>query len=274
MTLTGGRVGPADPRTLFINATVAGVLGAAIMVLLHELAHLVTGVLLGLPGTLYSYGVTHGGSPSPTQLGVTSIAAPVFSLLKGALMVTWQPLRARRDFWHLLWLMVAFTSMMEGIGYAEISVFGAGDTADAIRHFGWPGWVAPVMLALGVAGQFGLARIFAPMVGRYAGADKRSRLAFTLWPWLAGTAINLALVGVNLSTARTDLNGGEMVAIAMAGVAVLVWMPMALIFPRAVDAGSADAEPLHLRGWPVVGLVAIGVMIVVNQLLNLGLSIG
>ena len=52
MTLTGGRVGPADPRTLFINATVAGVLGAAIMVLLHELAHLVTGVLLGLPGTL------------------------------------------------------------------------------------------------------------------------------------------------------------------------------------------------------------------------------
>ena len=260
-----------DPRTLLINVTIAAVLGAGLMVLAHEFAHLVAGLAQGVPGILYSYGVDHPGA-TPTQLGIAAIAGPVFSLVTGAVMAAWTPLRTKGGFGHLLWLMFAFASLMEGIGYLEIAPFGAGDTASAITNLGWPQWISLIMLAVGIAGQFALARAFAPHVGRHAGPEKPARMAFTLWPWLIATAINLAIVALNLSTARMPISAGEMVAIAAAGTAVLVFLPMSMIFQGAMN--RETPSPLRLSLWPIGGLVALVVLLLVNQALNFGLSVG
>ena len=261
---------PTERRALLVNSTVAAVLGAGLMVLAHELSHLVAGLAMGIPGTLYSYGVAHEGSP--VQNAIMAGAGPMFSLLTGLVMALWQPLRATRSFWHLLWLWFAYSSMMEGIGYLEITPFGAGDTAAVASHLGWPPAVGWVLLAGGIAGQFALAWGFAHPVGRMAGADRGAPLDATLWPWLLGTVVNLGLSGLSMATHRAALSPGEVTVILAAGSATLVFAPMAMIFQRKMNA--QPYEPLKLKPIPVVGLALLAGLILLNQALNLGVQIG
>lgn len=276
MTTTEGRV--ADPktgddaRTLMINAAVAGALAVFLMILVHEVVHLVAGLAMGIGGTLYSYGVMPDPGATATQSGIMAISAPVFSLVTGFLMSQWLPLRRRGGFGHLLWLFFAFASMMEGVGYLVIAPMGAGDTASASAYFGWPAWAPFVMCAAGIALQFTLAWMFAPHVGRIAGADRGRRLSFALWAWMiamAGTAIIMVLT---ISMARMELTDGEATALIAASTALLVWSPMAMIFGKRIDA--APYEPLGLRPVPVAGIVALVVLIGVNQVLNAGVHVG
>lgn len=274
--MTTGNGGPGgvgdDARTLLINGVIAGVLAVGAMILLHELAHLVTALALGIGGTLYAYGVATDGDPSAVESGVIAIAAPVFSLVSGFVMTLWLPLRSRGGFGHLLWLMFAFASMMEGVGYLVIAPMGAGDTAAAAEYFGWPGWVAVVMCVLGVTLQFTLAWMYAPHVGHIAGGDRGRRLAFALWAWLVATGFIVATQILTVATARMALSDGEATAIIAASTALLVFSPMALIFGGRIEA--APYRPLGLRGVPTPGVLALVGLLILQQALNLGLHVG
>lgn len=261
---------PPAPRVIVFNATVAAVLGAALMVLVHEIVHLVTGLGLGLPGTLYSYGVEMEGTA--VQNAVVALSAPLFSLATGLLLAFWTPLRRRGGFGHLLWLFFAFASLMEGVGYLIITPFGAGDTAYAADQLGWG--VAPrlVLCVVGIGLQFLVGLMFAVHVGRLAGRQKAHRLALTIWPWLVGTLVNLALTFLNLSTGAMELTPGQTVAVAAAGSAVLVFGPMSMIFTRVMD--RQQPERFRLPSVPVLGIVGILAMVALNQLLNLGIQVG
>lgn len=263
----------ADPgyrKALFVNSCVAAVLGSGLMVLLHELIHLITGLIMGIPGTLYSFGVEHSGTH--VQNAILAGSAPIFSLVSGAIMIAWQPLRQERGFAHLLWLWFAFASMMEGIGYLGITPFGVGDTGMVVREMRWPTVVAWVFFAVGILGQFWLARRFAVPLGRIAGRDMAVRRAGGVWPWLVATVVNAVLTFISLSTASMGLTDGDRAAIVAAGCATLVFAPMAHIFGKVSDA--QPHEPLRLPAVPIAGVVALVVLSVVNQLLNRGLSVG
>lgn len=261
-----------DVRTLIVTTVVAAVLATGLMVLVHELVHLLTGLALGIGGTLYSYGVAHDAGATAVQTGIMAIAAPIFSLATGLVMARWRPFDARGGFVHLLWLLFAFASAMEGIGYLVITPMGAGDTAVAVASFGWPWWTSLVLCGIGVGMQFWLAWLYAPHVGRVAGADRPRRLAFALWAWLIATVVNVGLVTLTVSTARMTLSDGEATAIVAASTALLVFSPMALIYGRRADA--AEHRPLGLPRVPIAGLIAVVVLIGVNQALNFGLHIG
>ncbi|MFV0254212.1 MAG: hypothetical protein ACK5H2_12870 [Beutenbergiaceae bacterium] len=261
-----------DARTLCVNGTVAGVLAVFAMIGVHELAHLVTGLALGIGGTLYSYGVMPLGNPTDLATGIMAIAGPVFSLISGFVMTQWLPLRSRGGFGHLLWLMFAFASMMEGIGYLVIAPFGAGDTATAAALFSWPGWVPWLMLVAGVVLQFTLAWMYAPHVGRIAGPDHGRQLAFALWAWLIATGFIVLVQIITVSWARMSLTDGEATAIIAASTALLVFSPMALIFGRHIK--STSHEPLGLRPVPVAGVIALVLVLILQQALNLGLRVG
>lgn len=261
-----------DARTLLINGAVAGVLATGLMILVHEFAHLVAGLILGYGGTLYSYGVVPAGSPSAVDNGIIALAAPVFSLASGLVMTQWLPLRSRGGFGHLLWLLFGFASMMEGIGYLVIAPFGAGDTAAAVAYLSWPGWVPWAMFVAGIGLQFTLAWMYAPHVGRIAGPKKGRQLAFALWAWLIATGFTAALMIITVSRARMQLTDGEVTAIIAASTALLVFSPMALIFARRVTA--APYEPLGLRPIPVTGILTLTLLLLGQQALNLGLPIG
>lgn len=266
--------GQETARTVLFNSVVAAVLGAGLTVLAHELVHLITGLALGFPGVLYAFGVEHIGPATPQQNAIMALSAPIFSLITGFILAFWLPFRRRGGFAHLLWLWLAFTSIMEGVGYLVITPFGAGDTASAAQDLGWPAGVQIAICLLGVALQFLTARLFAPYVGRHAGLEggPRSRQwAFAFWPWVIGSVVNMALGVLYLSLTSADFGLGPAIAILAAGMALLVFAPMAFIFRRSFD---PDYQPLGLKPVPVAGLVAFGVLVAYNLVSLGGFRIG
>lgn len=259
-------------RTLLLHSLVAALIGSALMIFVHELAHLVAGLALGHPGTLYSFGVTHHGDPSEPDQVVMLLAGPVFSLVTGVLLQIWTPLRRRGDFAHLVWLWFAFTSVQEGVTYLCLTPFGAGDTGVAARLLGLPVPVQFLLFAVGVAGMFANAWAFAPHMARHAGADPHRRNAMTLFPWLYGmiVAVLLSLLYVTISPA--DMPAGAQIAVLAAGTGTFVFAPMAHIFARRVS--EVRVEPLHLRSAPVVGLVLLALLVAGNIVLSFGVDIG
>ena len=263
---------PRSVRSLLLNNLVAALIASAVMIVLHEGAHLVAGLALGHPSVLYPFGVNHLGSPPDSDQVVMLLAGPAFSLVTGALMQLWTPLRGRGGFGHLVWVWFAFASVQEGVAYLCLTPMGAGDTAAAAQLLGLPPAVQFLMLLLGVAGMFANARAFAPHMARFAGADPQRRNAVTLFPWLYGMIISVLLSLLYLAVSPADLPAGSQVAVLAAGTAILVFAPMAHVFSRRVT--EVAHEPLHLRAVPIGGLVVLALLILGNILLSQGLRFG
>ncbi|MDN6304097.1 MAG: hypothetical protein L0J57_13780 [Brachybacterium sp.] len=259
-------------RPLLLNNLVAALIASAVMIFLHEMAHLVAGLALGHTSVLYSFGVNHLGSPSEADQVVMLLAGPTFSLVTGMLMQLWTPLRRRGDLLHLVWLWFAFVSVQEGIAYLCLTPFGAGDTGQAAQLLGLPVAVQLLALAAGVGGMFLNARAFAPHMARHAGADPRLRNAMTLFPWLYGMIISVLLSILYLAISPAEIPASSQIAILAAGTAILVFAPMAHIFARSVT--EMPHEPLRLRAVPVGGLVALAVLVAGNILLSFGFTFG
>lgn len=259
-------------RVLLLNSLVAALIASALMVLLHELAHLVTGLLLGHGGTLYPFGVLHHGDPTVTAEVVALLAGPAFSLVTGVLLQVWTPLRRRGDLAHLVWVWFAFVSVQEGVTYLCLTPFGVGDTGMAAQLVDLPVVAQFALLGVGVGGMFANARAFAPYMARFAGEDPVRRNAVTLFPWLWGMIASVLLAVLYLVLSPAELGAGEQVAVVAAGTATFVFAPMAHIFARSVR--DVSAEPLRLRAVPVVGLVVLAAMIAGNIALCAGVVIG
>src|SRR5699024_9972882 len=206
-----------------LNNLVAALIASAVMIVLHEGAHLVTGLALGHPSILYAFGVDHLGSPSDSDQVVMLLAGPAFSLITGVLMQRWTPLRRPGDLLHLVWLWFAFASVQEGVTYLCLTPFGAGDTGQAAQLLGLPVALQLAALAVGVGGMFLNARTFAPHMARHAGEDPRMRDAMTLFPWLYGMIISVLLSVLYLAVSPADLPVASQVAILAAGTAILVF---------------------------------------------------
>lgn len=259
-------------RVLLLNNLLAALVASILMVFLHELAHLVAGLALGHPSTLFSFGVLHHGSPSDADRALMALAGPAFSLVTGVLMQIWTPLRRRADLSHLIWLWFAFTSVQEGVAYLCLTPFGVGDTGMAARLLGLPVAVQLLALLAGVGGMFANARAFAPHMARHAGEDGRLRNAMTLFVWLYGMIASVLLSIMYLAISPADIPAGAQIAILAAGTAILVFAPMAHIFTRQV--ADVAHEPLRLRTTPVIGLVLLLVLVIGNVLLSFGLPLG
>ena len=89
-------------RPLLLNNLIAALIGSILMIFVHELAHLVAGLALGHPTTLYSFAALHGDGVSPNDAAFIPLIAPAFSLVSGAVMQWWTPLRGRADLLHLV----------------------------------------------------------------------------------------------------------------------------------------------------------------------------
>lgn len=262
----------ASYRPLLLNNLVAALIASALMIFVHELAHLVTGFALGHASVLYPFGVIDLGTPPEGDQVVMLLAGPAFSLVTGVLLQLWTPLRGRADFLHLVWLWFAFTSVQEGIMYLCLTPFGAGDTGQAAQLLGLPVPLQFVALAVGVGGMFLNARAFAPHMARHAGDDPRLRNGMTLFPWLYGMIVSMLLSILYLAISPAELPASAQIAILAAGTALLVFAPMAHIFARSVT--TVPYEPLRLRAVPVGGLMVLGLLVLGNILLSFGLRLG
>lgn len=259
-------------RSLLFNNLLAALIASAVMVFVHELAHLVAGLALGHPGTLFAFGVSHHGDPSQSDQAAMALAGPAFSLVSGIVMAIWMPLRRRAHFGHLIWLWFAFTSVQEGVAYLCLTPFGVGDTGSAATLLNIPLPLQFLALAMGIGGMFANARAFAPHLARHAGADQADRNAMSLFVWLYGILASVLLSVLYLAIAPMDVSPGDQIAVIAAGTALLVFAPMANLFRRQVAAVAH--EPLRLQPVPVAGLGVLVLLVVGNALLSLGLRVG
>ena len=120
----GSAATPGRTRDVIVNSTVAAVLATAVTIFVHELVHLVTGIVLGHGGTLYPFGVIHDGSLTDTETALTAISAPIASLVIGAAVIAALPRPATSRFGQLFLFWLGATSFMEGAGYLVITPMG------------------------------------------------------------------------------------------------------------------------------------------------------
>lgn len=268
-----GRADPGYPARLLLSSIVAALLAGEAMILVHELFHALTGLATGDRGTLLPVAwMSTGEGASAAGIAVTA-AGPVLSLVSGALMMIWQPLRHRGGFAHLLWMWFAAVSLMEAVGYLVITPLGAGDTASIVERLGAPLWAALVMCILGVAGMFATARAFAPFVARATGYEKRPAWALAFWPWLIATPVSVGLAIPYLLLSPLSLAPADSIVVSMGSTVLFVAAPMSFLFSRRV-ASTAEREPLVLPRAPVAGIVALVVLVALKLALTQGLALG
>jgi hypothetical protein len=263
------------PRTssnlsVLVNSLVALVLGTGITVLLHELAHWVTGAALGSRATLFAFGVTYQPQPTGATAAIAAAAGPVASLVVGSVMQVLQPFRFRGDFAHLLWIWVAVTSLMEAATYLVITPY-AGDTATIVRELNWPAWTAWVAAAIGLVAMVGVAQQWAIHSVRLCGHDLTRLRCFSWYPWLIGVVVLVGLAFVTTSLAGMQLTPRERTVVLLAGVAQTVFAPMSLPLTRRV---TELEEPLLVKQVPWLGLAACVVLIGFNLAIGGGIALG
>lgn len=251
------------------NHTCGVVLGALLMILLHECAHWLTGFALGDRSTLYSFGVDQ--SATGVHGGITAAAGPLFSFVLGLIMVHVRPLKARGGLGELLWMWLAFISLQEAVTYLVLTPMGAGDTAIIMKAFALPSWVSFVACAIGVAGMFWVARLFAPEVAALAGSDPAQLRAVAFWPWAFGSLLLIAHALLQLSLATMTLTTGETIAIITNGMVHSVFGPMSMGTAQKMDVPRRHLN-LPRIPWPLI--VGIVVMVAVNVSLRGGITLG
>lgn len=238
--------------SLWANSTVAFVLAGMLAVTAHELSHLVAGLLLGDPATLFPTAVEFGAGRSASHATVTAATGPIFSLLSGiALIFATRDLG--RGFGRLLWMWFAFMSAQTGFGYLMIAVIARdGDTGRVLDDLGAPGFVYWLSLIAGVAGMLWLSRMFAARVVAYTDGSVPQMRAFALLAWLAGSVVLLAVYAL----AVRNLDPGLIVICLLGVFASGVFAPMFSFFYRSV---TVPRTPLTLSA-PVAGLVGAVVL--------------
>lgn len=260
-----------DPsvRSVLINSCLALFSAIAITIFVHELGHFFSALAQGDSATLYPFGVLSDDSAG-AERAWRAAAGPLVSLVVGALLLAWQPLRHNPGFGHLLWIFIAFTSLQEAVTYLVIAPFGAGDTAVIIESLGLPFFVAFIFLAIGVAGMFGTARLFADHVVRHVQHDVPRMRALAAWPWLITMVADMVLAFVYLVLSPGEFTAGEQIAVMAASTSIAVFAPMSFIFANKIQQPHV---PLRLSERPIGGIVLAVALVLGNLALTRGFSL-
>lgn len=261
---------PGQVRSMLWNSVVAYVLAQIVVIVLHESAHTVAGLVLGYGATQFTGQVRFTPEPTSAPAVVTiAMAGPLFSLASGLVAMTLRPWRGH-GFAQLLWIWTAFLSAEEGFGYFFIApLVSAGDTGAALAALDAPAWLGWLCMLVGIAGLIFLARRFTVRGVRHT-RDLYGMRAFCYRPWLIGTAVSVLLTAVNL-TLTPDTPGDAVFAILIGSASLGVFAPMAMIWWQRI---SPAKELLDLRV-PRAGIVAVVVLALVNALvLTRGVHLG
>lgn len=255
-----------DRSALLAGSTLAFVLAAMVNDTLHELAHAVAGIAVGLTPTVSPFSVEYEPEGTAHQQIITAAAGPLFSLVMGLVLMavarSWG-----RGLVRLFFLWLPFMGVMNFAGYCFIAPFAqVGDTGQVMKLLGAPGWSYAAVALVGVAGQFWLGYRFAGQVRRYARTvDEERQLAFIAW--IIGTLIMIVLTTVEVIALHVE--PAVVFVVVFYSCAVGVFGPMQFIFHQRFAVGD---EVLRLPRVNVTGIVVTVVVAVL--LVGLALSGG
>jgi hypothetical protein len=195
------------------------------MFLLHETAHSLASLALGLRAVQYPPAVDTLPAPTGAVDATIALAGPIFSLVSGLILIAVLPRRAG-SWWLLLATWFGYVSVMEFVGYLMTTPFGStGDIGHAFAALGWPDVASWVAFVLGGIGMVALARSFSTRAVRWT-RDLYEIRAFTVWTWLFGGLAIAALEAVFLTLMETDIDGAAIVLVMMATFAVGSFAPL------------------------------------------------
>ncbi|GAB3624968.1 hypothetical protein GCM10027418_30540 [Mariniluteicoccus endophyticus] len=226
--------GHESVRTLTVRNTLAAVAAVFISVILHEYAHAVAQVSLGVGARVRAIDSSPLRELGPAAHALTASAGPLFSIVFGA-AVFFGTRGLAQGFGRLLGTWVGLASMQNFFGYLMISPIPGGDTAVVIEGLGLPSLVAFVLIPIGVAGMFWLATLMGREAGRHAPDIGRWR-AICFYSWIAAT---LAIAVVYLVFALVIGYPAKILPLVVAGPATaLVFAPMGVPYAKRHDHGG------------------------------------
>jgi len=254
---------------LVLGSALGLVLGASIMILLHETSHAVAGALQGYRPLQLPFAVDYTPEPTVPAHVRALLAGPVFSLVSGVLGLVVdrvaRPFQGR-PFWRMAWLWTVFASIQEGLGYLQVTaLMPAGDTAQAFTLLGLP---PAAFIAASIVGWALLpltAWVFSvPM--REMAATVADRQALATWGWLLGTGALCVLMGLYVLVSPIS-DPGVIIAVLAGAASIGIYAPMSMMF----HSSAADAERAPRMPWPPRGgLLLLGALIGINAVLSLG----
>ena len=197
-TRSAGDVGSRASGTewlLLVNSTIAFAIALPTMITIHELAHGLAGVAMGLHPTVYPGQVIDGIQGTMSQQVAQLLAGPIGSLVIGVAILLVAP--AARGFPGLFLLWLGALSVQEFTGYLMTSPFLAiGDVGAALHLLGAPFWVSWLLLVAGALGTGLLGRHFTRRLETLidpAAGDRSTQLrSLGLFEWLLGVALTFA----------------------------------------------------------------------------------
>lgn len=265
-------VAPVYDRSLTVSSTLALVAASVVNSLWHESGHAMAALAYGLSPTLSSFSVDVTEPTTPQQEIVIALAGPLVSLVMG-LVVLRAARKLGRGVGRLFWMWLAFLGFMNFVGYCFIAPLAkGGDTGQALALLKAPVWVFILVAAVGVAGQFWLARRFAIEVSRYATAktDQR-RLAY--FPWLLATAVVVVMTFVEL--VALDVPALHFAPVLAYGFAFAIFAPMQFVFTDRIRR-DPHPEKLALSPWSRLALALTIFAVVADLVLAMtgGITLG
>jgi hypothetical protein len=257
MRSTRGPARALSPWRPLLCSTVAFALALLLMITLHELAHAVAGLAMGLDPVMRPFSVDAGGV-TPAQRAITAAAGPLFSLVSG-LAVLALP-QSGTPFGRLFALWFALLSVQEFNGYLIIGPFVAdGDIGIVLRETGSQVWVAGIGLVVGVAGTVWAGRVatarLLTMVDPAGDAGPQLR-RLGLFAWLLG-----ALLAILLSIGQFEGGGTGLFEVAGA-VTVGLFLLFVRYFMRRLD---VPGQTLYFS-WPWAGAGFLLIVAVLRQI--------
>jgi hypothetical protein len=188
-------------RHVTINSTVLYALAFLLTTILHELAHALTGVLLGSDPILHHNFVEHRSVEhlSPQQQIAIALAGPVISLVQGVVAGFIFLKSRKRRLTELFVLWFAVLGFNNFLGYLMIGhVFSAGDIGKVYATADTSPWIQILFAVIGAALllfiAYKMTRPFLEFSSRSewlseGASRKRFSLHILILPWIIGSAV-------------------------------------------------------------------------------------
>lgn len=190
-------------KILILNLTSAFVVGFALTMFLHELAHAVVAKIVHVdPVWFHSY-VSYDSSTTP-QMDQLYIAAagPLFSLIQSLLFLKLLSKRIKADFVTFLHLWMGIMGMVVFLGYVMIGPFVPyGDTGKVYDILSIPTYASLSFSAIALIFIIYFFRKATPIIGRFVRhlnietkyTQKKAALFLFVIPLVIGTIINVLI---------------------------------------------------------------------------------
>lgn len=246
-----------DSRRLVRNAICLYVAAYLLTIMLHELGHALTSLMLGGRPVLYNTSVQNTNPAlSVTALVRIAVAGPLVSLGQGLLLLGYAHRTHRQGTGTLFLLYLGVFGLMNFLGYLMIApLVPGGDTGQIVALLRIPQWLQWGTAALALVALSRAIRrtgpLFLALLPTEAQADVNLRTAglraLLLWPWAVGSVL-LVLLAVPAPQVSILLN------IPMSSV--VLWG--ALRTGQQHPAGEAPATSLLRPQWlPALAVVVL-----------------